>query len=554
MPFNAGENVGPYRIIEQLGQGGMATVHKAYHPALDRYVAIKALHPAFMEDPSFLERFKREARVVAKLDHPNIVPIFDFAEHSGQPYLVMKFVEGKTLKFRLSEYWPNREEMIAIVEAVGSALAYAHQRGILHRDIKPSNVLMANDNQVYLADFGLARIAEAGQSTLSGDMMLGTPHYISPEQARGERDLDEGTDIYSLGIVLYELAVGRVPFNSDTPFSIIHDHIYTALPVPRQVNPKVPEIVERVLLKSLAKDREDRYRTVGDLVEDFKAAAMGMPTSIDDVPTAVAAAAPIEEKTRQDLVQEEKTEKRPRRWAWILSGLAFSAVCLFLFMANVGDAESQPILPQEDVPVLDASAPEVDVPTSSVTKARERVNRNPGDAQARIDLAHALFNEGLDRAAHQELLIAGEILLEQEAYFEAAEALTTGIETTDGIDLRRANLLTQALFLGAPTLEMFQFFEVIENSVPDWEPLPALAARSLLFAEEIEEAENLLKPLLEERPGDALARAVIVDFFWMQGDADQAIAVATELLGYPRMLPWLQAHLEHTIESIEVEA
>ncbi len=163
MSFNVGENVGPYRIIEQLGQGGMATVYKAYHAALDRYVAIKALHPAFGEDQNFLARFQREARLVAKLEHPNIVPVYDYSEHEGRPYLVMKFIEGDTLKARLAKGPLAAAEIEKIVEAVGSALAYAHKQGILHRDIKPSNVLVANDGQLYLADFGLARHCPIGR-------------------------------------------------------------------------------------------------------------------------------------------------------------------------------------------------------------------------------------------------------------------------------------------------------------------------------------------------------------------------------------------------------
>ena len=279
MPFAPGENVGPYRILEQLGQGGMATVYKAYHAALDRYVAIKVLHPAFTQDPNFLSRFQREARVVAKLEHPNIVPVYDFAEHEGQPYLVMKFIQGETLKARLARGPLSQQEVLQVVEAVGSALAYAHQQGILHRDIKPSNVILAEDGRIYLADFGLARIAQAGESTLSTDMLLGTPQYISPEQALGRPDLDEGTDIYSFGVVLYELVVGKVPYSADTPYSIIHDHIYTPLPLPRQINPQVPEAVERVLLKALAKDRAERYPTAAALVEDFRAALADQPVA-----------------------------------------------------------------------------------------------------------------------------------------------------------------------------------------------------------------------------------------------------------------------------------
>jgi len=274
MSFPIGENVGPYRIIEQLGQGGMATVFKAYHAALDRYVAIKVLHPAFKEEPNFLSRFQREARVVARLEHPNIVPIYDFAEHKGQPYLVMKFIEGQTLKAHMNEKPLTKEEAVQIVDDVGGALAYAHKQGVLHRDVKPSNVLLSPDGSIYLADFGLARMAQAGASTLSKDVMLGTPQYISPEQGQGVRDLDQGTDIYSFGVLLYEMVVGRVPFNADTPFSIIHDHIYTPLPLPSAVNPNVPEVVERVLLKSLAKDRKDRFETVEQQVIAFRTAVL----------------------------------------------------------------------------------------------------------------------------------------------------------------------------------------------------------------------------------------------------------------------------------------
>lgn len=285
MPFNVGENIGPYRIIEQFGQGGMATVFKAYHASLDRYVALKALHPAFNQDPNFEARFQREARVVAKLEHPNIVPIYDYAEHEKRPYLVMKFIEGITLKARMDQEALSSDEITKIVDAVGSALAYAHKQGVLHRDIKPSNVLMANDGQVYLADFGLARMAQSGESTLSSDMIMGTPQYISPEQAMGKPDLDQRTDLYSFGVMLYEMVVGKVPFNADTPFSIIHDHIYKPLPLPRAVNPDVPEAVERVLLKALAKEREDRFEDAAGLVSAFKAGwnAAGVPIQGSDV-------------------------------------------------------------------------------------------------------------------------------------------------------------------------------------------------------------------------------------------------------------------------------
>ncbi len=247
----------------------MATVFKAYHPSLDRYVAIKALHPAFMEHPGFIDRFDREAKVVARLDHPNIVPIYDFSEHEDRPYLVLKYIRGETLKARLEKSKLTYKESRHIFRVISSALAYAHQEGVLHRDVKPSNVLLENNGGTFLADFGLARITETSQTTLSGQMMMGTPHYISPEQAKGLGDLDSGTDIYSLGIMMYELLVGEVPYQADTPFSVIHDHIYSPLPLPCDMNPDLNEEIQRALLKALAKKREDRYANASEMMAVF---------------------------------------------------------------------------------------------------------------------------------------------------------------------------------------------------------------------------------------------------------------------------------------------
>lgn len=265
-----GEQVGAYQIVEQLGQGGMATVYKAYHPQLDRFVAIKVMHQNFLEDSNFRSRFEREAQIVARLEHPHIVPTYDFNQHHGQPYLVMKLIEGKTLKQLALKAPLTLQQILNIFTAVGSALTYAHQKGVLHRDIKPSNIVIDVHDTSYLADFGLARIVQAGESTMSADMLLGTPHYISPEQARGQKDIDGRTDIYSLGVVLYELLVGRVPFTADTPYAIIHDHIYSPLPLPSVINPEITPSVEAVLLKALEKAPQDRYATADEFVKAFQ--------------------------------------------------------------------------------------------------------------------------------------------------------------------------------------------------------------------------------------------------------------------------------------------
>lgn len=293
MPFAKDEQVGPYRIVSKLGQGGMATVYKAYHEALDRHVAIKVMHESFKEDSEFIARFQREARIVARLEHTNIIPIYDFSEYEGNPYLVMKFVEGVTLKERIKERMLTLKETIQLLDGVGAGLTYAHNRGILHRDIKPSNVMLDAESTPYIADFGLARIVSAGESTLSQDTMLGTPQYMSPEQARGDKILTPGTDIYSLGVMLFELVVGRVPFNADTPYTVVHDHIFTPLPMPSSINPEVPPSVELVLIKALEKEVKDRYASVEALVEAFKQAVI--ETGLEDLPSGLVKKLPQDE-------------------------------------------------------------------------------------------------------------------------------------------------------------------------------------------------------------------------------------------------------------------
>lgn len=275
--------IGQYEVVEKIGSGGMATVFKAYQPKLDRHVAIKVMHQNIAQDTNFLARFEREARIVARLDHPHIVPIYDFDEVEGQPFLVMKYVEGRTLKNILRDGPMQSDQTLKIVEEIGDALQYAHERGILHRDIKPSNILIDERGHAYLTDFGLARIAQQGESTMSVDVMLGTPHYISPEQAQGQNDVDSRTDVYSLGIVMYELVTGRVPFFGDTSYAIIHSQINTPPQPPHEINPDIPLEVEAVLLKALEKDREKRYSSPADLVRAYQQAIHGQsiaaPTS-----------------------------------------------------------------------------------------------------------------------------------------------------------------------------------------------------------------------------------------------------------------------------------
>ncbi|OQY31818.1 MAG: hypothetical protein B6243_08045 [Anaerolineaceae bacterium 4572_5.2] len=273
-----GKTIGKYRIIERLGRGGMATVYKAYHPSLDRYVAIKMLHGYLAEGENFLERFEQEAQSVATLRHHNIVQVFDFDNDGENYYMVMEFVSGGTLKAKMTHKSGNGgvfsvEESIRIINQIAEALDYAHKKGMIHRDIKPSNVLINEEGEILLTDFGIARILSKGGTQLTATgALIGTPAYMPPEQGRGEKEITPASDIYSLGIIFYELLTGHVPFDADTPMAIIHKHIHSPLPIPHDFQPEFPTPLEKVLLKSLAKDPEDRYQSAREMINAIEKA------------------------------------------------------------------------------------------------------------------------------------------------------------------------------------------------------------------------------------------------------------------------------------------
>ncbi|MBC7250131.1 MAG: protein kinase [Anaerolineae bacterium] len=277
-----GQTLGQYRIIEQIGIGGMATVYKAYQPAMDRYVAIKVLPAVLSRDPSFLKRFQREAKVVAKLEHKHILPVHDYGEQEGLTYLVMRYVEAGTLKDRLAAGRLDLTETYRIIAQVGAALDYAHRLGVIHRDVKPSNVLIDSQGDAYLTDFGLARMVESSDQLTATGVGVGTPAYMAPEQGQGLK-IDHRSDIYSLGVMLYEMVTGQVPYQAETPMAVVLKHITEPLPLPRQIVPDLPEEVERVILKALAKKPEDRFQTVREMVEALDLAvraATAAPTAV----------------------------------------------------------------------------------------------------------------------------------------------------------------------------------------------------------------------------------------------------------------------------------
>ena len=265
-----GQTLGQYRIVEQIGKGGMATVFKAYQPGLDRYVAVKVLPAYYAHEEGFSERFVREAKAIARLDHPHILPVYDFGQADGLSYIVMKYVAAGTLKDRLGQPL-SPQAALGLLKQIGAALDHAHDMGILHRDVKPGNVLIDEKGWTYLSDFGLAKMVEGSVQLTGSGVGVGTPAYMSPEQGQG-LPVDGRTDVYSLGIILYEMLTGRVPYEAETPMAVVVKHITGPLPPPRSLNPAISPAVERVILKALAKDPADRFPRAGALVEALEAA------------------------------------------------------------------------------------------------------------------------------------------------------------------------------------------------------------------------------------------------------------------------------------------
>src|SRR5512143_200275 len=266
-----GQMLGPYRIINQIGKGGMANVYKAYQPSVDRYVAIKVLPTQLAESKEFATRFHQEARIIAMLEHPHILPVFDYGESDGIAYFVMRYLDAGTLKDKMESGRPLPLNDIArIFTQLADALSYAHSHGVVHRDLKPANALIDSFGNVFLTDFGIAKLLESASPRLTQtDAVMGTPAYISPEQAKA-LPVDQRSDIYSLGIILYEMVTGRVPFVADTPLAVILKQISDPLPLPSAIKADIPESIERVILKALAKNPDDRFANVNDFLTAWK--------------------------------------------------------------------------------------------------------------------------------------------------------------------------------------------------------------------------------------------------------------------------------------------
>jgi serine/threonine protein kinase len=332
-----------YQVTHLIARGGMAMVYRAHDLLLNRFVALKILYPELSVDRNFVERFRREAQAAANLSHPNIVPIFDWGEENGTYFIVMELIEGTSLAELLADSRTLSPAKSAQVCAqVASALAYAHRQGVVHRDVKPGNILLTSDGQVKVTDFGIAQAVSTEDNLTVAGSVMGTATYFSPEQAEGSM-VDGRSDVYSLGVVLYELLAGRPPFVGDSPVAVASKHVREIAPSPRQFNQALPVDLEAITMHALAKQPADRYQTADDMRADLLRFSEGQPVSVngrsalmgDDVTRAVAVVAPVGDRTQAvPVMSGPRTDikRRKRKWPWIM------VIVLVLLLAGAAAA------------------------------------------------------------------------------------------------------------------------------------------------------------------------------------------------------------------------
>lgn len=350
-----GKTLGQYELLEYLGYGAMARVYRSQHTVLRRLAAVKVLHTHYADDFDFVTQFKSEARNLASLRHPNIVQVYDFNIQDEYPFMVMEYIVGTTLKATIEKTKRERSRLpiarsLRIIYSLALALSYAHQRNIIHRDIKPSNVMIEKSGRVVLTDFGLARLMTAQRETLTGTIK-GTPAYMSPEQAMG-RPSNQRSDIYSLGVMLFELITGQLPFDDENPFAIAMKHVNEPTPSPRSLFPEMPIELERVILSSMVKNPNNRYPNINAFIEDLTKVRLKIRTA--KLPTAALSALDLDD---QDLWN---APERPSKEDMVRVCLNFVDTGQILNLFEIQEytigrkTQSQPVVPDIDLTPYDA--------------------------------------------------------------------------------------------------------------------------------------------------------------------------------------------------------
>ncbi|MGD9099096.1 MAG: protein kinase [Anaerolineae bacterium] len=395
-----GEKIGKYKIIGHIGRGGMADVYKALHPKLNRVVAIKVLNRALVHSHEMLERFQREGQAIAALHHLNIVQVYDQDVIDGIYFMVMEYVEGETLAQRLAQLRRRGERMplhdvLDIIGAVGEALHYAHEKEMLHRDIKPANVMFRGDGSVVLTDFGVAKILNAASDITADGAVAGTPAYMAPEQWTNDEP-DKRSDIYSLGVVLYQVVTGELPFNAETPGRLMFKHISEPPPLPHKFYDDIPVELEQVILRTLAKDPDERYQTARELVNDLRDVVYQIEstaaTGVFTRPT------PPEVDSRpRKAPKEEPPARRRSPWLWLGAGAILALIILIgLFASGVFSTSSPKETPDaeatavaERLATLEAAlttsptAPQTTTPATTITPSARTPTRTSTRTPAR---------------------------------------------------------------------------------------------------------------------------------------------------------------------------
>ena len=362
-----GQRLGQYQILARISKGLVSTIYKAYQPKLDRFVAVKVLSPHVVDEEGFLERFSQEARAVAQLDHPNIVPVYDFDQVGDIAYIVLKYVESGTLRSMMTGQPMDLGLTVDLITQVGLALGYAHKHGVIHRDVKPSNILIGEGRWAMLTDFGLAKILGGGQQLTRSGIGMGTPDYLAPEQAQGVSG-DGRADLYSLGATLYEMVTGRVPFEADSSMAVVVKHITEPPPPPSQFNPNLPAEVERVILTAMDKNPANRFQTAEEMVAALIRAATPStsPATASSVQVAARSVArPLETKPALWRSLQAKTRRfganvrggtfKLSRRSWIaLGGAVLMALALLFAWSSqwVKSPVTQAGLPPTDASIL----------------------------------------------------------------------------------------------------------------------------------------------------------------------------------------------------------
>jgi serine/threonine protein kinase len=371
---------GRYEIKAEIGRGGMATVYHAYDPRFEREVALKVLPSAMLHDPQFRTRFEREAKTIAMLEHPAIVPVYDFGEEQGQPYFVMRYMTGGSLTDRMKKGPMPIQDVVHLFDRLSPALDEAHSKGIIHRDLKPGNILFDQYGEPYVSDFGIAKIAST-QTNVTGSAIMGTPAYMSPEQAQGE-GIDGRSDIYGLGVILFELLTGTQPYHGDTPMSVVVKHITDPIPHILDIKPDLPPAIEAVIEKAMAKNREERYATVKDLTHALDLVARGETQDLGNAdqtlvssPTMISPKRPVPGGRTVLAKPGQKSEPSPaaprkKTGLWIGLGGAALLVCL--------GAVAGIVMLRDKIPFLAAPSPS---PIQVIGANETLVTRQPTDTK-----------------------------------------------------------------------------------------------------------------------------------------------------------------------------